>query len=334
MSTITDISYLNGALSIIGQKHATAGNLENALNVFPDYGYGKAKLLLNLSTAQASAGDAKGALNTYWKAVKNAEQEGNASAFKRDTLEHLMEFQVQTGDLNGALETLEDIPDSRKVFYVGMLAEAQAKLGNNVAALELASRGLRLANATKSESERSYALSQVARTLAIAGDIDNAVKAASLSKLFTDSALQDIATMQARNRDIRGALQTRSKVRDKAMRIATLQAIAKAQAQLGNIEHAIQTASSLKNSKAKLQALVEIADVPIESPHMLRMLDYMPPITNDKGLALAAQSLATAQARSGGSDEAIKWASNQGSPMIQARVLVGIARGLLEKTGN
>jgi tetratricopeptide (TPR) repeat protein len=123
MSTITDIAYLDTALGVIGQKYATVGEMEKASAIFPDYGFGKAKHFLNIAAAQARANDAKRALRTYEEALKKSEEEGTTSTFRRDTLLHLIEFQMRADDYGGALETSKLIPDGKKISYLEMLAK-------------------------------------------------------------------------------------------------------------------------------------------------------------------------------------------------------------------
>mgnify|MGYP003386301210 FL=1 len=335
MSTITNISYLDMALMTIGQKYSTAGDIENASTVYPDYGFGKAKHFLNIAAAQATAGDAKGALKTYGEALKKAEQEGNAATFKNDTASHLIGFQMQAGDYIGALRTSEIIPGSKNLSYLEMLAEIHVRMGNQAAAREMTEKILANTNTIASQPDRNFSLAHVARAFAIIGDVERAIEVSASIKPLSQSwaSLRDLAAIQARTGNVREALQIQSKITGKRERAFALQAIAKEQAQHGDIGQAIKTARSFKNQWTQLQTLGDISNASTTSPDMRQVLSYLPRIAHEGKLAWAAKSLAAAQARSGGADAAMKWASQQ-TPFVEAATLVGVTRGLLGKTAD
>ncbi|MDH5669719.1 MAG: hypothetical protein OEY86_17100 [Nitrospira sp.] len=333
MSTITSMWSLDTALGVIGLQYAAAGDLEKASAIFPDYGYGKAQHFLSISASQATAGDAKGAAKTYSEAVKHAEKEGTAISFRRSTLEHLISIQLRSEDWDGVIRSFGDLPENRKVFYVSSLAKAYMRQNNITAVRQLAEQWLQLSTTKKAGPDRDSIIVKVVEIYAMAGDIDAAIKQASSNKATSEGLLRLIAEVQARNQDIRGSYRTIGMMKDAESREAVILVIVKEQGARGDFKQAIQTVRSLKNPESRLQLLVDLSNISNASPHMSRMLDFMPPLQREGRLAWAAKSLAAAQARSGGAEEAMRWATQQSS-YVEALALVGVARGLLGKTAD
>ncbi len=204
--------------------------------------------------------------------------------------------QARAGDLGGALLTATDLPpqDDAKAAAVSEIAKAYVASGDTEAALSMA-------DMLSSEWERACVLRAVAVTQAASGDGEagfrTSLRIAETGERFR--AQVDIARGQTEGGDVAGALRLAATIREEAIRSRVMGEVAIAQASAGLLEGAVRTAARLPESQGMK--------------------------------ATVYSELAAAHARAGAIDEAVALADGFVKASEQAVVLLGAARGALER---
>lgn len=234
---------------------------------------------------------------------------------------------ARSGDTRGAIGLVNEISDKFErdlAFY--FIAMIQAAKGNKVGARETAAsignasirkallRGI--TNSKGGEHEVPSVTSIIWRTTnavrdlaiarALAGDVEGALETAEGAPgVWRHCALITIAAIQARAKDDAAATRIAERIPEQTVtggrsyRMVAWFHIAIAAAAVGNLEGAVRIASRL----------------------------------NDFLMSHALQAISAAQARGGDVEGALMLTNRVGSPHARARILLGVAEGMVERMG-
>jgi RNA polymerase sigma factor (sigma-70 family) len=217
-----------------------------------------------IAKAQARAGRQDAAKDTLRKALEAEDREMGAAALQHKDSRMIMaaEFQVEIGDLNGALKTIElDVSDMNHDAALSRVAVCRALNGDLKGALETA-------ESIKAAVYKGDALRTIAVRLAEAGDMKGAVKAANRIADEVPSkclALAAIASARAKAGDRDGAARLLPAVRAAAARIQEKakffgpMAVAEAEAAAGMADAAIKTVGEIEDGLSHAEALQHLA---------------------------------------------------------------------------
>jgi RNA polymerase sigma factor (sigma-70 family) len=214
-------------------------------------GIPRADALLKVAWSQIDAKDRTAVFET----LKQAEQavtpiEGES---ERPTwLARLIGAQATAGDYEGGLRTLA----KGEGFQGTLLSQFGFQL--NIDNKEAARKALTQAQALvkfedKHESERTNGLSGVAYALLKLGNLDQALETAAKLGKEQDSCLEIIASAQARDGDVAGAVHTAKGIQQDDAKADALDAIARAQAKAGDLAAARTTLGEVRGLADKLQ---------------------------------------------------------------------------------
>lgn len=204
--------------------------------------------------------------------------------------------QARAGDLGGALLTSSDLPPQQeaKVAAVSEIAKAYVASGDTEGALNMA-------DMVADAGERACVLRAVAVTQAASGDGGAGFRTSlHIAEAAERSRAQvEVARGQAAGGDVAGALKLAATIREEAPRSRAMGEVAVAQVSAGGFEGAMRTLARLPQ------------------PRGVKAVVY--------------SELAAVRARAGRTDEAAAVAGEFRKAAEQALVLLGAARGLLER---
>lgn len=207
--------------------------------------------------------------------------------------------QARAGDLGGALLTASELPpqDDAKVSAVAEIAKAYVASGDPEGALNMA-------DTVAGARERACVLRAVAVTQAASGDgaagFGTSLRIGEVGE--RSRAQADVARGQAEGGDVAGALKLAAGIPNEAIRARMMGEVAVAQAAAGALEGAMRTVSRLPEARGLKAALYG--------------------------------ELAAARARVGDIEEAAAMADEFRRPAERAVVLLGAARGALERANK
>jgi RNA polymerase sigma factor (sigma-70 family) len=231
-----------------------ADGIENAFNRTVAFCY--------VARAHARAGRREAAAAVLRKAL-DAEALSDPQ-HKDNRLWIIAECQAETGDVKGALETVEGgVSEGNHSSALRYVAPAQARAGDVKGALETVER----MKAGDGDSYKGEALRQIAVIRAEAGDVKGALETAGLIRGdMANRALALAAVVAARVKagDREGAAKLVGRVRENIPengppRDFALTALAAAQAALGKAEEAVRTTKDIEEAQWRDWALVRIA---------------------------------------------------------------------------
>ena len=218
------------------------------------------KVLADVVSAQAQAGDVKGALT-------NARQIGQY--YYPFALADIAVAQAKAGDkkrakeiVDQALAATEKIREKSRVLM--KIASAQARAGDVEGARNTAEK---LGFAVY----RARALMKIAVAQAQAGDVEGAkenfagaLAAAAEKEEMAGGTLRDIVIAQAQAGDVEGALNAERKI-GPASAPRVLSKIAVAQVQTGDVEGALTTTGKIESASSRVSALVKVAVAQVQT---------------------------------------------------------------------
>jgi hypothetical protein len=200
-----------GAYGKIGESDTGSSVARSIPKEAPGRKYLAAEALLTIARSQAEAGDTDGARTRCDEAVKLLVNPADIARYRwtcgddagawrvlressdaSTALWSLARAEARTGNLSGALQAAEAIPDDRsRVLALAALAPLQAKVGDVSGARETARK-------VTDESRRAYAFQAVAWSRARAGDLNGAVNEATVqqSALVRSRMLLGVAEAQ------------------------------------------------------------------------------------------------------------------------------------------
>jgi RNA polymerase sigma factor (sigma-70 family) len=218
-----------------------------------------------IARAHARAGRREAASAVLRKGLE-AEVGGQAGDIHHDNrLSILAECQAETGDLRGALETVDGaISAANRVAALRDVATARARAGDIKGALATVER---MRPVQADDPYRADALQQIAVAQAGAGDTDGALKTAGriTGRLHAKAfALAAVAAARVKAGDREGAAKLVAQIRETvpetgAPRNFGLMALAETQAAVGRPQDALQTAKEITEPQWRDGALGRIA---------------------------------------------------------------------------
>jgi beta-lactamase regulating signal transducer with metallopeptidase domain/Tol biopolymer transport system component len=251
------------SLAGIAEAQAKTGDIDGALKTAHAIGEGahqfdvadsKPLALGPIAIAQAEAGDKGGARRTLDEALKVA-LALEKGIIKSERLEVVAIAQAKTGDIEGAQTTVEAIGNEHdyKALALTAVGRAQLKAGKRVDALDT----FRRAVGTRTN------LRELAVAQAEAGAIEDAlwtVDAIPAEGNDRPSALDDIATAQARTGDFTAALRTAKSIEDGFFKAYALEHVARIQAEAGRETDALAWASELDDLAVRARVLRAVGE--------------------------------------------------------------------------
>lgn len=252
--------YIRGAArSAIAHVQADAGDLAGALStaiLIPSTWDGNA-VLQHISMSQARKGDIAGALKTA------ALYDSGSQLPSR-----IAKVQAEGGDLAGALETVALIEKGVKDHYSrGMVqaafARGQMLRGDAGGARKTLAAARQSVGLIADAEQKGAALHEIALILAESGDGVGAIAlAGEIESAFWHVKIHgDIAVVQAREKDVAGALKTVDLIRSSADdRGVAHSRVAEVQATAGNFAGALRTAGLIRSVYTKASAQLVVAE--------------------------------------------------------------------------
>lgn len=258
--------------------------------------------------------------------------------------------------------TFEGHPKIRGLVILGL---AQAKVGDRAAAHETLAHAVRLAEIVQPEYYRAGILARAARAQAKVGDepaardtVRKSIAAANAQGgTWRTDALTAIVSAQMTLGDREAARSTLQILREVAPKEEmgpddgkdALLDLSRAAARTGDYEEAIEwlDVASRRAAEAigdprraerqrqswKDEALVDIVSIAAEQRDYPRALRFAEAIMDEANKGGALYHIASSQARSGDSPEAMAWIGKIASPRLRAKALDGLATGLVARAG-
>jgi RNA polymerase sigma factor (sigma-70 family) len=270
------------------------------------------------------------------------------------TFKELAETQARTGDIPGALQTVQDLEnegqesDARRVVPMALAAIAREQASTDAEGAR-ATLDEAFAKATGLEPSfgytRSECLGKVAEAQAALGEIEKAVAIyeAMDENASKAPALAAIALARSKAGDkeaaritLREAVAVVEEIRARPQlvdddpdrtRTWALGTIALAQAEVGDFAGAIGTARSHGDDAQRSGLLAEIAPIQARAGEWEEARRLAEGIKDAKARLLGLAGVAKAQAEAGDIDGALTWAGKLPDPKGRARALLGVAEG-------
>ncbi|MCU1299118.1 MAG: hypothetical protein JWO91_3396 [Acidobacteriaceae bacterium] len=306
-----------------GAFKESAALLQRAFDSFPDRTTASGRVLFFLEAArgEAKVGDTAGARD----AIQRMKQAllGISEDLRTFHLGEAAAVQIQIGDIEGAAETLHELPpmNSITIDRLGEMAAIRIRAGDLAGALQYADAPVPGLSPEETDTRRSLLLARIMSAQIEAGDLNGAQTTASgiPSIMFRASAWAELSTAQFLAGDRRSAsdLLGRASKLGNGMEVVHSD-IATAQAKSGDFASALQTVESLAKQaySAKPKLLTELSEVAAAAHHIdvsEKMLsEAFTLATSDKDpewQRAAVQELVATQARVGLFAAALKTAS-------------------------
>ncbi len=271
----------------------------------------KVENLAEVGKAQAAIGEPTDASKTFRRALDVVA--GISHLDSQVTARSLLAAaQADTGDVNGALATLEPVSDDLKSGWVPFMGVegARVRIAMALAKQGDASRALGIINGEQEPYDRSHALVQVAAELGTAGKRTVAL------------------------RTLQKATETGVGVQSEYLRASVFRDIGAAQAKLGDSGAAARSFGMAEQALSADESLRDdgLADLAIEQA---RAGDYDAALHSAKLIeggvkrSEAMERIAHAQAMAGRAGEAEALATGESSRLVKVYLLIGTVRGLL-----
>jgi tetratricopeptide (TPR) repeat protein len=341
------------AFARIGEEKL-AFQIVDGMDTSGDEYQNKLSALRNIASIQKRKGDFIALAKTIEQQLRLLDQilqraEIGKDEAKRDALlGEISLTQALAGDIQGALAMAEAIQDrTKKKDALNFLGTTLSERGNTV------NEAIESENHTEDPEKRSYAFQDIAKKQVTLGDLDAA--AVSLQESYRSALMMDgpirlkvfalnkiaIAFGEIGNKEkarnvLLEALKITLEMKDIFEQGDLLQKITQAQAQMGAFEEAIQTIAAINDTPAN-QTWIEFAwgDIALaysKRGAMKEAFSAVERIPKDRLWRVETLgNIGTIQAKDRDSSTALEWAMQQPSPSSRARVLLGIAKGLLER---
>jgi tetratricopeptide (TPR) repeat protein len=293
----------------------------------------------NIACARARGGDVKGALET-------AEI---VSVEKKDwVLTAVARAQAEAGQVKDALRTAEKIgADYQKAQALVAVARAQARAKDSDAAGKSLRAALKIANDLGGEGDYGHVtFGRVAEAQAEMGDAKEARRTidAITKAPWKDIALRNVVAALAGAGDVKGALETAEAIEGEYWKGDALKEVVAGQFRAGDLKGAQQTAGAIKNVFGRVAALAEIAKGQAKAGDRAAAAKTFQKVFDEAGNEAenvrdeepglgglrhgALCRIVGAQAEAGQEKEAYAWAIKQTPPLLKAKALLEIARGM------
>jgi RNA polymerase sigma factor (sigma-70 family) len=214
-------------------------------------GIPRADALLKVAWSQIDAKDRTAVFETL-KQAEEAVTPIEGKSERPTWLVRLIGAQATAGDYEGGLRTLA----KGEGFQGTLLSQFGSRLNteNKEAARKAITQALAMVKfEDKQASERTNGLSGVAYALVKLGVLEQALETAAKLGKEQDGCLEIIASAQARDGDIAGAVRTAKSIQQDDAKAEALDAIARAQAKAGDLTAARSTLGELRELAEKLQ---------------------------------------------------------------------------------
>ena len=311
---------------------ARAGDGPGALRAAAETGGGFKDFALGMiAETQVRDGDPAGARRTAAGC-----QEGS------DALCRMARAMAETGDADGALRTVRDIPSTEfqsfdpRAGALSEIAEAQAKAGDVNGALHtIASISVGSPNRLQQKEARRCregALAHIAEAQAQAGDLDGSARTlAAIEDAKVRLRVQNkVLVARARGGDLAGALTAAGEGRsDKKDWV--LGCIAEAQAQAGDLDGAARTVAAIEEDYRREQAMAALAVARARAGDFPAAFGMVKEIPNTHVRKKAQARLALAQAEAAGDPaSAMNFVKALPTPRDRMKMHVAFASLLLD----
>ena len=337
---------VQGAMDTLAEALSTARSIT--------YDESRATTLSQVAAVQAKANDRRGAGQSIAEALSIARNMTDDNSL---ALGSIVEAQVKTGDIAGALGTARSIAKfTDRLWAFVEIAEAKLKAGDRRAAAQAIAEGLRtIGNTSNDVMDRTSAAKVTDEMKAlfnndVAGDDALANRSTEIAETMTQInesariltegidkslsilALGSVAGLQVQLGDTAGAWRTA----DEGRRPSVVKAIGIAQAQMGDIAGAMSTARTIfGNSHDEL--LWHIAAAQAQANDIAAAMRTTRFIAEGPGRARALSDIAVAQAKAGDSRgaavsfaEAMAFADKVESDYFRGYLFINIAKNQVE----
>jgi hypothetical protein len=304
---------------------AKAGDLDEALKTAAklDKGEGQDRCLEVIVVAQTRDGDIAGAARTA-KGIQ-------LDDVKADALDAILQAHVKAGDFPAARSTLNEVrklvekfrqeeserqaenggfrqrpaPSPRLDQFQAGIALTQLQLGDKSGALVTAAN-------IESDLGKAHALKRMGVNRLTAG---KPAEAREMLLAASQAAQRVVPAVRRGGRPL------------KSEKATTLDFIARDQAKAGDFTEALRTANAIPTDQAMDDALAGIAPAQAEAGDLKGALETVARIRDEASKADALDDLAQALVRAGHEKDALALATQQTSPVLKARTLLGVILG-------
>lgn len=263
---IADKSWRGQALQRIVEGYLNSGDLNRAIEISesiePTYYHVMA--LGSIAVTQAQRGAHETARSTLAAAIEYAQVKEEQLVL----LPIIAGFQVKTGEIDSAFETLQSLQESGKYWGFRNIPKALAEQGEFAKAVDTA-------NMIEDKNDRASALQSIAQEQVKARRYDAALETVKLyEKLGLDETsfdflrketLHDIAVSQAQDGELKAALETARTIENPEFKEKAQADISIYQAQTKNYAAALEIAQSVEGSHSRARALWNIAAIQAEA---------------------------------------------------------------------
>ncbi len=184
------------------------------------------------------------------------------------------------------------------------------------------------------QEARAAAVSEIAKAYVALGDTDGALNMADTLADARERAcvLRAVAVMQAASGAAAAGFRTSLRIAEGGERSRAQIEVARGQAQGGDVAGALKVAATIREQALRSRVLVEVALVQAAAGVVDGAKRTMGRLPDSLGMKATVYSeMAAARARAGEFDEAVALAGEFGKPSERAVVLLGAARGGLER---
>ena len=325
---------LRGIVSAQMEAGDTDGAFASARSITP--AYSRASILGDIALAQAEAGDAQSARDTFAAAL-SAVRSIDGVNIRAGALGDIASARAKAGDFDGAFATAQSINSAfHRALALRKIALAQAEVGDSQLAWDTFAAALSVAQSVDKAYDRDTALSGIARAQAKAGDFNGAFAIARSIGGADDraEALRSIGLAQTEVGGIDNAFAAAQSIDEAYFRAGALRKIALAQMEAGDSQSARDTLAvalsaarnidSIDDARMRADALRNIASAQAESGDMNGALYTARSIGDADGRAGALRGIALAQAESGDMNGALYTARSIGDAYDRTGALRGI----------
>ena len=315
----------DGMLAGVALVQAEAGDVVGALKIAAllSDDRSRAAVLVRIGSAQAGAGDVAGGLQTVSLVQSLQDQDPDVEA----TLAHL---HALNKDFTKAVQIAKSLRSGRGTMVLAAVPALQAKAGDLQGALKTVDEipDVRW----HGTSWRALALHGVVAALADRGDL---VRARLIAGSMLDRSVQPLAVMvvaraQARSGDVAGALQTVAKIHDAETRSTATNAIALALARRGNATAALQVATTVTDADRRHRIVAAVAEAQAELGDLAGARATAATIDAEGSRQGAAWRIAVAAAKGGDPNLVLSSVTAQSSsPHARVSQLLGVVEELL-----